>query len=96
MINREKSDIPKSGPRLRMWHVYKLNCWLSGHVSFQEFKTWYVGSEYRIEKEIKDIFEKYDKTGDGTISHTEIRDLLIEAGVGEEEVMMQNWFKNYL
>jgi len=61
----------------------------NGHVSFQEFKTWYVGSEYRIEKEIKDIFEKYDKSGDGTISHTEIRDLLIEAGVGEEEVMIQ-------
>merc|ERR1719513_363434 len=32
-----------------------------------------------------DIFEKYDKTGDGTINHTELRDLLIEAGVGEAE-----------
>lgn len=54
-------------------------------VSFEEFMKWYVGSEKRIEREMQMIFSRFDHNQDGTINHTEIRELLIASGVQHSE-----------
>lgn len=45
-------------------------------VDYEEFATWYIGSEKRIKRDILDLFKKYDSDGNGTLEKSEVCDLL--------------------
>jgi len=57
----------------------------NGNVDFDEFSRWYTASEARVEKEMKDLFEKYDYNRNGLIDADAMRDLIRDAGLGAEE-----------
>ena len=52
----------------------------NGIITKSEFVTWYIKSEKRIEKETREIFDKFDKNRSGTIDKEEIRSLLETLG----------------
>jgi len=49
-----------------------------GTVDFAEFASWYIGSEQRIKRDIKNLFDKYDKDGNGMLEKSEVIALLTE------------------
>lgn len=57
-------------------------------ISFDAFKAWYVASEARVEVEVRRVFDKFDKDGNGTIEREEIASLLKSLGhaPNDEEV----------
>lgn len=56
-----------------------------GAIEFEEFSKWYVGSEQRIEIEMKELFDQYDyDPKDGTISHDALIDLIRAAGIEDQ------------
>lgn len=57
----------------------------NGDIDFEEFSRWYVASEQRVEKEMKDLFNQYDYNNDGTISEEALQDLIKAAGISEEK-----------
>jgi len=60
-----------------------------GAIEFEEFSKWYVGSEQRIEHEMKDLFDRYDYNKDGTISTNALIDLIKAAGIEDQEDIEQ-------
>merc|ERR550519_2494187 len=57
----------------------------NGNVDFDEFSRWYTASEARVEKEMKDLFDKYDYNRNGLIDADAMRDLIRDAGLGAGE-----------
>lgn len=57
----------------------------NGNVDFDEFSRWYTASEARVEKEMKDLFDKYDYNRNGLIDADAMRDLIRDAGLGAED-----------
>jgi len=49
-----------------------------GTVDFEEFATWYIGSEERIKRDISSLFDKYDSDSNGTLEKHEVTELLAE------------------
>jgi len=47
-----------------------------GRVDFDEFASWYIGSEKRIKRDILDLFKKYDSDANGKLEKGEVRELL--------------------
>jgi len=54
-------------------------------IEFDEFSKWYIGSEQRIDLEMKELFDKYDYNKDGTITATALVDLIRAAGLDDED-----------
>lgn len=54
----------------------------NGNVDFDEFSRWYTASEARVEKEMKDLFDRYDYNRNGLIDADAMRDLIRDAGLG--------------
>jgi sodium/potassium/calcium exchanger 2 len=52
----------------------------NGIITKREFVVWYTKSEERIMKETKQIFDKFDANGSGTIDREEIQALLLALG----------------
>jgi len=57
-----------------------------GILEFDEFSKWYTGSEQRIEKQMRDLFDKYDYNNDKTISRDAIVDLITAAGLPTDQL----------
>lgn len=57
----------------------------NGNVDFDEFSRWYTASEARVEKEMKDLFDKYDYNRNGLIDADAMRDLIKDAGLAADE-----------
>merc|ERR1719317_1734190 len=57
----------------------------NGNVDFDEFSRWYTASEARVEKEMKDLFDKYDYNRNGLIDADAMRDLIRDAGLGADD-----------
>jgi len=57
-----------------------------GILEFDEFSKWYTGSEQRIEKQMRDLFEKYDYDHVNTISRDAIVDLIAAAGLPTDQI----------
>lgn len=51
-----------------------------GRVSFDAFKKWYLASEARVGIEVRRVFDKFDKDGNGTIEKKELESLLRSLG----------------
>jgi len=49
-----------------------------GKVDYAEFASWYIGSEERIKRDIRNLFNKYDKDRSGKLEKSEIIALLEE------------------
>merc|ERR1712060_737049 len=47
-----------------------------GRVDFDEFASWYIGSEKRIRRDILNLFKKYDRDANGKLEKSEVRELL--------------------
>lgn len=56
----------------------------NGKVDFDEFSAWYTASEVRVEKEMKDLFDRYDYNRNGLIDAEAMRDLIRDAGLGAD------------
>lgn len=56
----------------------------NGKVDFDEFSAWYTASEVRVEKEMKDLFDRYDYNRNGLIDADAMRDLIRDAGMGAD------------
>jgi Ca2+/Na+ antiporter len=69
-----------------------------GKVSYEEFKTWYLGSEQRIKKDSRIAFDSIDKSKDGKIDTSEVKEVLTLLGQtpAEEDVQkaMQEFDSN--
>jgi len=50
------------------------------HITFENFKRWYVSSEVRIEAEVQRVFDKFDKNKSGTIDSEEVKMALQHLG----------------
>jgi len=57
-----------------------------GILEFDEFSKWYTGSEQRIEKQMRDLFDKYDYNNDKTISRDAIVDLITASGLPHDQL----------
>jgi len=56
--------------------MVKLDKNKDGRVDFEEFASWYIGSERRIRRDILDLFKKYDSDDNGKLERSEVYDLL--------------------
>jgi len=52
----------------------------TGQISFEEFQKWYIACEARMEIEMRQIFDTFDKDGNGTIEATEVGAVLKALG----------------
>jgi len=57
-----------------------------GILEFDEFSKWYTGSEQRIEKQMRDLFDKYDINNDKTISRDAIGELITASGLPQDKL----------
>jgi len=68
-----------------------------GKVDFAEFASWYIGSEERIKRDIRNLFDKYDKDSSGKLEKSEIIALLEETNkmkTDEIEEVVRELFKD--
>merc|ERR1719272_835684 len=50
------------------------------HISYDNFKKWYLASEARIESEVQHVFDKFDKDKNGFLEGHEIKAVLKALG----------------
>jgi len=55
-----------------------------GTVDYTEFTNWYIGSENRIKRDIRNLFNKYDSDKNGTLEKSEVSALLNETKKNEQ------------
>lgn len=58
----------------------------NGHASKADFTLWYLGNEDRLKNKTKDIFNKYDTDGKGTISRDSVHAFMVELGHNSTDV----------
>merc|ERR1712129_34394 len=52
--------------------IHQINRGVNDHISFEDFKAWYISSETRIEAEVYRVFDKFDKDKSGSIDAEEL------------------------
>eukprot|EP00929_Paragymnodinium_shiwhaense_P108905 TRINITY_DN7524_c0_g1_i1.p1 TRINITY_DN7524_c0_g1~~TRINITY_DN7524_c0_g1_i1.p1 ORF type:complete len:880 (-),score=187.74 TRINITY_DN7524_c0_g1_i1:199-2838(-) len=52
----------------------------NGKITFEEFQKWYTASEARVEAEIRNVFDRFDIDGSGTIESSEVSLMLKSLG----------------
>mmetsp|Transcript_9459 Transcript_9459/g.19219 ORF Transcript_9459/g.19219 Transcript_9459/m.19219 type:complete len:644 (-) Transcript_9459:95-2026(-) len=63
----------------------------SGEISFPEFTAWYLKSEKRLEKDIKDAFHHFDVDKSGSLCNKEVEKALCQLnGIGPDDVDIKN------
>jgi len=66
-----------------------------GEVTLEDFTTWYLASEARIQKDVKDAFDHYDHDKSGTLTKDEVKSALKELnGSAVDDIAVQEAILN--
>lgn len=81
---KSKPTDEKESPAARAWKEISRD----GKITIDCFTKWYTVSQARVEVEVRRVFNRFDRDGDGTIDSEEIKALLLDLGhkVGDEDV----------
>lgn len=77
VADEDGGEVKDRGPH-ELWRRMPLTN--DDKLSFEAFRKWYMVSEARVEIEVRRVFEKLDRNGDGFIDGNEIRVLLQSLG----------------
>merc|ERR1712204_9446 len=69
--------------------IHQINRGVNDHISFEDFKAWYISSETRIEAEVHRVFDKFDKDKSGSIDAEELTKCLQSLGHKPSEAEAQ-------
>jgi sodium/potassium/calcium exchanger 2 len=59
----------------------------NGYATKSDFTVWYLGNETRLKNKTREIFDKYDSDGKGTIPRRAVHDFMVELGHNSKDIM---------